>query len=243
MYGVGCITYISLECRPNSFFWTQWDGEHEGYCVNVQLAVYIISGLNILFDLVIFFMPIPKLMKLQLRSRRRKAGVVLTFLVGLFVTICSMIRLSTLTNIGSITNATYHYNSIALWSALEGDVGVICACMPALAGPILYLFRDVLGPKLTTMNKSSANKSSANKYSANKSSTGSHITGKKSIVRLPSSESTREFGRDAQDRKAGIEKRVSTTLYNLPNGHSSGDDVELIEQGHTRGRKEHWEDA
>jgi hypothetical protein len=234
LYGVGVIIYIGFECRPISYFWDQWDGEHEGYCVNQQLAVYIISGLNILFDLIVFFLPIPKLLKLQIRSKRRKAGVVLTFLVGLFVTTCSMIRLHTLTNLGNITNATYHYNSIALWSALEGDVGVICACMPALAGPVLYFFRDVLGSRGASTNKSSANKSA----------TASRITGNKSIGRLPSTASTREFEDDAQDHKlGGIEKRVVTSMYNIPYGHSSGDDVELIEQGPGHGRKEQWEHA
>jgi hypothetical protein len=112
-----------------SYFWKQWDGEHEGYCNNFQLAVYINSGINIFFDLVVFFLPIPKLMQIQVQDKRRKAGVVLTFLVGLFVTACSMVRLKYSSGVSKITNATYDYTDISLWSGIECEVGVICACM------------------------------------------------------------------------------------------------------------------
>jgi hypothetical protein len=112
-----------------SYFWNQWDGEHEGYCNNFQLAVYINSGINIFFDLIVFFLPIPKLMQIQVQDKRRKAGVVLTFLVGLFVTACSMVRLKYSSGVSKITNATYDYTDICLWSGIECEVGVICACM------------------------------------------------------------------------------------------------------------------
>jgi hypothetical protein len=35
-----------VACRPISFFWTQWDGEHEGHCTNTQLIVYIDGGVS-----------------------------------------------------------------------------------------------------------------------------------------------------------------------------------------------------
>jgi len=120
----------SFQCEPISYVWKQWDGEHEGYCNNFQLAVYINSGLNIFFDLVVFFLPIPKLAQIQVQDKRRKVGVVLTFLVGLFVTACSMVRLKYSTGVSKITNATYEYTEISSWSGIECEVGVICACMP-----------------------------------------------------------------------------------------------------------------
>ena len=123
---------LMLTKNKVSYFWKQWDGEHEGYCNNFQLAVYINSGINIFFDLVVFFLPIPKLMQIQVQDKRRKAGVVLTFLVGLFVTACSMVRLKYSSGVSKITNATYDYTDISLWSGIECEVGVICACMVSL---------------------------------------------------------------------------------------------------------------
>lgn len=45
-YGIGFIIYCGFQCTPISYVWTQWDGEHEGYCSDFQLAVYVNSGLN-----------------------------------------------------------------------------------------------------------------------------------------------------------------------------------------------------
>jgi hypothetical protein len=57
-----------------------------------------------------------------------------TFLVGLFVTICSVIRLKSLIGWTKSSNPTMEYANLAVWSLVELDVGVICACMPGMAG-------------------------------------------------------------------------------------------------------------
>jgi hypothetical protein len=72
-------------------------------------------------------------LKLDL-SWKKKVGIVSTFLVGLFVTICSVIRLRALVGWSTSTNQTMDYANLAVWSLIELDVGVICACMPGMAG-------------------------------------------------------------------------------------------------------------
>lgn len=129
-----CI-FFGMQCEPISFFWKQWDGRHTGRCINYRLGVYVGSGVNIAFDLVVFFLPAPRLLKLQVKDKRRKIGVVFIFLVGLFVTVCSIIRLQYLAQIGKYANATYHYNEVGLWSGVEADVGVICAPACIHCGP------------------------------------------------------------------------------------------------------------
>jgi hypothetical protein len=73
-YLVAMFIFFCMECRPVSFMWTQWDGEHEGKCINFPLGIYIGSGVNIFFDLVVFFLPVPRLIKLQVKDTRRKVG-------------------------------------------------------------------------------------------------------------------------------------------------------------------------
>lgn len=67
-------------------------------------------------------------------SLKKKIGIILTFCVGLFVTICSMIRLRALVGWTQSTNPTWDFAKLAVWSLIELDVGVICACMPGMAG-------------------------------------------------------------------------------------------------------------
>ncbi|RMY20879.1 hypothetical protein D0867_03676 [Hortaea werneckii] len=126
---------ILFECDPICYNWTRWDGEHEGKCINARALIYSSSSINIVLDLMVFFLPFPKLMKLEV-SVRKKIGICLTFVLGLFVTICSAVRLQYLVRWGDSKNPTWDYNPIAIWSAVEGNVSIICCCLPAMAGPI-----------------------------------------------------------------------------------------------------------
>lgn len=126
---------ILFECDPIGYNWTRWDGEHEGSCINARALIYSSSTINIVLDLMVFFLPFPKLMKLEV-SGRKKIGICLTFVLGLFVTICSAVRLQYLVRWGDSKNPTWDYNPIAIWSAVEGNVSIICCCLPAMAGPI-----------------------------------------------------------------------------------------------------------
>ena len=231
--------YYAADCRPLSYFWNQWDGEHEGSCPGTEIAVYTNSAFNIFFDLVVFFLPVPQIMSIQIHDTRRKVGILLTFLVGLFVTICSIVRLRYLAAYGQLTNITYNYNDIALWSGLEGDIGVICACMPTVAGPIMYFFREKVGLKIGT--KLSSNTKSST-VSFKKSLNSSRVTGDKSITRLPSTASDRDVELDRRVPKhGGFQSTTVVPMYNMPSHGSSDDDVELVHQkGRLDGRNE-WE--
>jgi len=226
-----CI-FFAMQCRPISYFWLQWDGEHEGTCINFRLGTYIGSGVNIFLDLVVFFLPVPRLVQLQVADTRRKVGVVLTFLVGLFVTICSIIRLKYLAQIGSYSNATYHYNDIGLWSGVEADVGTICACMPSIAGPLMYFFREKVASKLGSSSKGGSRLSA-------------RMTGDKSIARLHSRASDRddlELEHRSQTQteiKGGIEKTTVTSMYQSSE-QSSHDDVDMIYQTERREGRGQW---
>jgi hypothetical protein len=221
-YGIAMCIFFSLQCTPVSYFWVQWD---------------IGSAINIAFDLVVFFLPVPKLAKLQVRDKRRKAGVILTFLVGLFVTVCSIIRLQYLATVGHYTNATYHYNEIGLWSGVEGDVGVICACMPSIAGPVLYFFRNTIASKLSSNSKSGSH-----------SRMSSRIVGDKGVKRLHSRSS--DLGdvelvnrpEKGAETNTGIQKTTVTSMYNLPHERFSDEDQEAAYQYDRRQKRNEWED-
>ena len=230
LYCLAFVIVFIIECQPISHFWDQWDGEHEGYCVNIQTSAYVNGGANIFFDLVVFFLPIPRLIKLQVQDTRRKVGVILTFLVGLFVTVCSAIRLQYLAKVNNLTNATYHYNDIGLWTGLEAYLGIVCACKPSILGPLVHFFRKTIDSKLS---------------SGSKSGTRSYHTHDKSGTRLgarsvePSEEI--ELAKNAQKR-GEAERMGGKSLYDLSDdGRASRDSVELVFQSNAPrdGRDQH----
>lgn len=218
-YALVFIMYFALCCQPASYFWNQWDGEHEGTCDDFQRVAYINSGLNIFFDLVVFFLPIPKLLRLKVRDKRRKVGAILTFLVGLFVTACSVVRLINLAQTHEYTNATYHYNTVAIWTGLEAATGVICACMPAIVGPIIYLFCNKIGSRFTSM---SASRSRGTIDDPVKRTY--RVTFDSDEVELGD---TRDSARDSKG--SGAETTNVTPTFGLPGGdQGSGDDTDVI---------------
>lgn len=49
--GVGFTIADAFQCRPVSYFWNQWDGEHDGWCLSIGSITWAHSILNILLDL------------------------------------------------------------------------------------------------------------------------------------------------------------------------------------------------
>jgi hypothetical protein len=69
-------------------------------------------------DLVVVLLPVPRLLKLNI-SRSKKIGVIMVFTAGVFVTVCSVMRLGYLIHYGtSPKNPTWQYTPLELVSRL-----------------------------------------------------------------------------------------------------------------------------
>lgn len=103
------------------------------------------AGTNIALDILVYILPITMLLRIKTMPVRKKIGVGLMFSVGLFVTICSIIRLRYLVQWGKTTNPTWHNNYPALWSMVETNLSVVCACLPSMAGLFQRMYKVVSG--------------------------------------------------------------------------------------------------
>ncbi|EME45043.1 hypothetical protein DOTSEDRAFT_149838, partial [Dothistroma septosporum NZE10] len=121
-----------FQCIPIRYNWTKFDGGM-GHCTDRQAQVYAVAGVNILFDILVIFMPLRHILKLGI-SPMKKAGICSVFLVGVVVIACSCVRLHYLVRYGSGDNITYNYTYIAIWSLIEVHLSIVCVCMPATAG-------------------------------------------------------------------------------------------------------------
>ncbi|SMR64537.1 unnamed protein product [Zymoseptoria tritici ST99CH_3D1] len=138
-----CISIIFM-CTPVAYSWKWWDGLHSGHCVNRKAQIYSLGAINICFDVIVFILPLHNFLKLNI-SWKRKMGVCTIFMVGVLVTVCSIIRLQYLVKVGISTNPTWDYNSAVLWSIIECNFSVICTCMPATAGLLQRLYAAISG--------------------------------------------------------------------------------------------------
>ena len=69
---------------------------------------------------MIIFLPIPLLLQLNIKTAQ-KAGVVCLFLLGLFTTVCSILRL---TQIHRVAFGDGNSTMLVLWGTIEFNVGV-----------------------------------------------------------------------------------------------------------------------
>ncbi|KAG8168528.1 hypothetical protein KVR01_001277 [Diaporthe batatas] len=131
VYGIVFTLVALVQCRPLSYFWLQWDREHQGTCININAVGWANAGISIAMDFWMLALPLSQLKGLQLHWRK-KVGVALMFFVGTFVTVVSILRLHALVNFANSDNQTFDNFDVMLWSATEINTGLICACMPAL---------------------------------------------------------------------------------------------------------------
>ncbi|KAM0551364.1 hypothetical protein ACHAPJ_008473 [Fusarium lateritium] len=145
VFGLVFVFVAIFQCRPISYFWEKWDGEHIGQCANINAVTWSNAAINIALDIWILGIPLSQLRDLNL-DWRKKIGVGMMFSVGIFVTIMSVLRLAATVQHGSGTlNATWEFFELSRWSTIEINVGIICACMPSLRILLVRLFPKLLG--------------------------------------------------------------------------------------------------
>ncbi|KAH7410718.1 hypothetical protein BKA64DRAFT_661608 [Cadophora sp. MPI-SDFR-AT-0126] len=134
------VVALCISCRPLSYSWTKWDGEHQGTCDGSMTAMALANGgISIVLDLVTLGLPISQIWGLQMETKK-KIAVISMLSVGLLVTITSILRLKSLLTLVRTSNATWDFFDAALWSVCELNVGTICLCMPALRLFLIRLF-------------------------------------------------------------------------------------------------------
>lgn len=117
------------QCTPVSAYWTIGS---TGHCLD-EGAVTLAAGIiNCTADLLVTVLPIPTVMRLKLPLRQR-IGVVILLSLGFIVTIAGIVRTYYIWRalIDTYDESWYTY---PLWiaAAVEIDLGLLCACAPAL---------------------------------------------------------------------------------------------------------------
>ncbi|KAJ5909697.1 hypothetical protein N7504_004340 [Penicillium tannophilum] len=131
-------------CIPVSDFWRAPPPVAVKHCLPKGPVWFSNAAMQIFSDVVILILPMPLLYKLQL-PRPQKIGIMLVFGVGVFVIATSSARLYELSTMVNGRDFTKTNAAAAVWSSLESNVSIICACMaplhPFISSIFSYLFR------------------------------------------------------------------------------------------------------
>ncbi|ATZ45899.1 hypothetical protein BCIN_01g05960 [Botrytis cinerea B05.10] len=132
---------MAAACRPLNFFWMQYAGATEGQCIDYLLFFLVFGIVNMINDVIILIVPIPRILKLRM-NKRKKFSVAGIMLLGSFVCVASIVRIYYLTLLTSAIDITYILGPAFGWSSLEPSVAIIGACLPTYA-PLFRGIRNV----------------------------------------------------------------------------------------------------
>ncbi|MCJ1471736.1 hypothetical protein MMC13_000376 [Lambiella insularis] len=134
-YGIATV----IQCVPIA---KAWNKNIKGGCVNNTIFWYTHAAINTFTDLIIYIMPIPQVLRLQLPFAQ-KAGLVLIFTTGAFVLFTSIMRMIALGASSKASDPTWGSMTALLWTEVEANTGVIVACLPSLRAPIVAVYRHL----------------------------------------------------------------------------------------------------
>ncbi|KAI9889792.1 MAG: hypothetical protein M1814_004994 [Vezdaea aestivalis] len=135
-----------------------------GHCLQPLPALMSMASINIIYDLILFAMPIPLIWQLRV-SRRRKVAVCFIFLLGLLACVASAFRVYYISVAVFGGDPTWRSVPLGIWSLIEVDVGILCACLPILRPLLRRLKPTCLAQSLRTQTLStSKTKTKRSKY-------------------------------------------------------------------------------
>jgi len=123
--GVWLILSGIFGCVPVHGF---WDLGVSAYCLPRKPMWFSNAAVNILTDFALFLSPMVVLRRLRM-PRRQKIGLYFVFGLGLFVCVMSIIRFYYLYFGAESGDVTWIVAGVAMWSAIELNVAIVCACL------------------------------------------------------------------------------------------------------------------
>ncbi|KIE01658.1 CFEM domain-containing protein, partial [Metarhizium majus ARSEF 297] len=145
VYGIVFVFVGIFTCSPISYFWTKWDQEHSGKCMDINVIAWSNAGIGIAIDVWMLAIPMWQLKGLKMHWKK-KISVAAMFMLGTFVTVVSILRLRSLVKFGTDSlNPTWDFFEVGLWSTIEVNVGIWCVCLPSFRLLLVRLFPTLGG--------------------------------------------------------------------------------------------------
>ncbi|MCJ1424948.1 hypothetical protein MMC29_002836 [Sticta canariensis] len=150
-YTISIIITI-FECRPVA---RSWDKATPGTCMNIGIFFYANASFNVASDLIVMGLPVPVIAKLQL-AKKTRIGLGFLFFIGTIATVASVVRFFTLQQGGKIHDISWTTSKSTIWSCVEINLAILCACLPILRVPLQTLLPRVFGHRSTDHTSSAA---------------------------------------------------------------------------------------
>ncbi|KAI0885154.1 uncharacterized protein GGS22DRAFT_139567 [Annulohypoxylon maeteangense] len=145
LFGLSLFFGGVFACVPISLSWTPPSptSRSASQCINLPLFMFITSTVNTALDLVIFAIPVPLVHRLQIAARQ-KVALTGVFTIGAVVCVASVMRLVSIYELDTTTDPSEGGIRLGLWSGIESNLAITCACLPTLRPVIARVFPRLL---------------------------------------------------------------------------------------------------
>jgi hypothetical protein len=113
-----------------------WDiSVQNAKCINLTVFNYFTISFNIFSDLVVLLYPIPIILKLEIRPRK-KFNILFIVATGIIPVLASAVRVWAVVNWSSSLDVLYNWVWCSLFSTVEMCTAIITASLPSLAAMV-----------------------------------------------------------------------------------------------------------
>ncbi|EFW21820.1 conserved hypothetical protein [Coccidioides posadasii str. Silveira] len=137
--GIAFLGPTIWQCRPIASY---WDRSIKHVCISNHATWLSYALINIITDFMILLLPVQQVLRLQLKLRD-KISIIMIFMLGGFVCITSIIRTTSLAASSNLQDVTWHTIGVSVWSTIELNTGIICACLPMIRQPLSFIFPNL----------------------------------------------------------------------------------------------------
>ncbi|EMC97219.1 hypothetical protein BAUCODRAFT_52567, partial [Baudoinia panamericana UAMH 10762] len=131
-----------FNCAPMSLFWTSSVWNPPG-CIPRLPLWYSNSAINIVTDFATALLPIPIIHTLAI-PKRQKNMLLCVFAAGLFTCLVSILRLIYIYPLAVSPDVTWDAPLVTIWSCVEANTAILCACVPTLKGLVQRYYPKLL---------------------------------------------------------------------------------------------------
>ncbi|KAI2484887.1 hypothetical protein Ptr902_03827 [Pyrenophora tritici-repentis] len=138
VWGTVALLSSVFTCVP---IYAYWDvlAKPTAKCLENDNLWYANASINIVTDLAVAFLPVRVIWNLQIATRQ-KLALIAVLTIGWFVCVVSVLRLTSVINaLKHPEDNSYYTARAAYWSAIEINLAIVCASLPALKPLIVRL--------------------------------------------------------------------------------------------------------
>ncbi|KAK3368472.1 hypothetical protein B0H63DRAFT_76543 [Podospora didyma] len=151
LYCIASVAATIFQCSPLP---RAFNKSIPGRCIDNGDFWYANAGFSVGTDVIILLVPMPLVYKLQI-PRLQKVGLALIFALGGFVIVTSCLRMTTINIAATSPDTTFDIAS-TMWTIIEMNVAIVCACLPMARPLLVKMFPKLLHPNSSRRGEKSA---------------------------------------------------------------------------------------